>query len=45
VKPHVEIEETLLKKTGGGADLFEDREARLGRAYHARERAMKGKSA
>jgi uncharacterized protein (DUF488 family) len=45
VKPHSEIEEALLKKTGGGADLFEDREARLVRAYQARERAMKGKSA
>ena len=38
-----EIEEALLKKTGGGADLFEDRTARLARAYQARERAMKGK--
>ena len=45
VKPHAEIEEALLKKAGGGADLFENREARLARAYHARERAMKGKSA
>jgi uncharacterized protein (DUF488 family) len=43
-KPHAEIEEALLKK-GGGADLFEDRAARLARAYHARERAMKGRSA
>jgi uncharacterized protein (DUF488 family) len=45
VKPHAEIEEALLKKAGGGADLFEDREARLVRAYRAREQAMKGKSA
>ena len=45
VKPHAEIEEALLEKAGGGADLFEDREARLARAYQARERAMKGKSA
>jgi uncharacterized protein (DUF488 family) len=45
MKPHAEIEDALLKKAGGGADLFEDREARLARAYQARERAMKGKSA
>jgi uncharacterized protein (DUF488 family) len=45
VKPHAEIEEALLKKAGGGADLFEDREAHLARAYQARERAMKGKLA
>lgn len=44
-RPHAEIEETLLEKAGGGADLFENREARLARAYQARERAMKGKSA
>ena len=44
VKPHAEIEEALLKKAGGGADLFEDREVRLARAWQARERAMKGKS-
>ena len=31
-KPHAEIEEALLKKAGGGADLFEDRDARLARA-------------
>jgi len=43
-KPHAEIEEVLLKKAGGGADLFEDRDAQLVRAYEARERAMKGKS-
>lgn len=45
VRPHVDIEEALLKKAGGGADLFENSEARLARAYQARERAMKGKSA
>jgi uncharacterized protein (DUF488 family) len=43
-RPHVDVEEALLKKSGG-ADLFEDRDARLARAYTARERAMKGKSA
>jgi uncharacterized protein (DUF488 family) len=41
---HAEIEEALLKKSGG-ADLFEDRSARLARAYTAREEAMKGKPA
>ena len=45
VRPHREIEEALLKKAGGGADLFEDRQARLARAYQGRERTMKGKSA
>jgi uncharacterized protein (DUF488 family) len=45
VKPHAEIEEVLLRKTGGDADLFENREARLARAWQARERAMRGKSA
>ena len=45
VRPHRDIEEALLKKAGGGADLFEDRQARLDRAYQARERTMKGKSA
>jgi uncharacterized protein (DUF488 family) len=44
VRPHADVEEALLKKSGG-ADLFEDRAARLTRAYQARERAMKGKSA
>ena len=44
VRPHADVEDALLKKTGG-ADLFEDRTARLARAYTARERAMKGKSA
>jgi uncharacterized protein (DUF488 family) len=42
-RPHADVEEALLKK-GGGADLFEDRAARLARAYGARERAMKGRS-
>jgi len=37
---HREVEEALLKKSGG-ADLFEDRAARLARAYRAREKAMK----
>ena len=45
VRPHGDIEEALLKKIGGDADLFEDRDARLARAWQARERAMKGKSA
>jgi uncharacterized protein (DUF488 family) len=40
VRPHAEIEEALLKKSGG-ADLFEDRDARLARAYAAREMAMR----
>ncbi|MCW5732706.1 MAG: DUF488 domain-containing protein [Enhydrobacter sp.] len=44
LKPHVEIEEALLKKAGCDADLFEDRNARLARAYRAREQAMKGKA-
>ena len=35
VRPHADVEEALLKK-GGGADLFEDRAARLARAYRAR---------
>jgi len=39
VRPHAEIEEALLKKAG--EDLFEDRDARLARAYQAREKAMK----
>lgn len=41
VRPHVQIEEALLKKSGG-ADLFADRATRLAQAYEARERAMKG---
>ena len=43
-RAHSDVEEALLKKAGG-ADLFEDRNARLAHAYTARERAMKGKSA
>jgi len=39
-RPHAEVEEALLKKSGG-ADLFEDRDSRLARAYAAREEAMK----
>ena len=45
VRPHGDIEKVLLKKIGGDADLFEDRDAQLTRAWQARERAMKGKSA
>jgi uncharacterized protein (DUF488 family) len=37
---HTAVEDTLLAK-GAAADLFEDRTARLARAYDARERAMK----
>jgi uncharacterized protein (DUF488 family) len=37
---HREIEEALLARTAG-PDLFEDREARLARAYQIRERGMK----
>ena len=40
VRPHADIEETLLKKAGG-EDLFEDRAAKLARAYGMRERAMR----
>ena len=40
VRPHLEVEEALLARDGG-PDLFEDRAARLARAYQARERAMK----
>ena len=39
-RAHREIEEALLARTAG-PDLFEDREARLARAYQMRERAMK----
>ncbi len=39
-RPHRAIEETLLA-AGGGPDLFEDRAARLARAWTDRERAMK----
>jgi uncharacterized protein (DUF488 family) len=41
VRPHEDIEEALLEKSGG-ADLFEDRNQRLARAYQGRERGMKG---
>jgi len=44
-RPHEEIEEALLRKSGGDSDLFEDRGQRLARAYKVRERAMKGGSA
>lgn len=44
-RPHAAIEDALLAKNGGGADLFEDRAQLLARAYDARERAMKGGSA
>ena len=37
---HVEIEQALLEKAGG-EDLFEDRPARLARAYRAREHHLK----
>ena len=40
VRPHHDIEEALLKKSGG-ADLFADRATRLAQAYAARGRAMK----
>ena len=39
-RPHREVEDALLAGKGG-PDLFEDRPARLARAYLARERAMK----
>jgi uncharacterized protein (DUF488 family) len=40
VRPHAEVEETLLAKAAG-PDLFDDRSTRLARAYRARERALK----
>jgi len=44
-RPHREIEQALLAKTAGPdlfeVDLFEDRAARLARAYGLRERALK----
>ena len=43
VRPHVVVEEALLKKAGG-ADLFVDSPERLARAYQLREKTMKGKS-
>ena len=39
-RPHHEVEEALLGRNAG-PDLFEDREARLARAWQARERAMR----
>jgi uncharacterized protein (DUF488 family) len=39
VRPHREVEETLLEKQADD-DLFEDREKRLARAYDARSRKM-----
>ncbi len=44
VRPHHDVEKTLLAKRSG-ADLFDDRAQQLARAYEARERAMKGRSA
>lgn len=44
MRPHMEIERTLLSGSGG-SDLFEDRGQQLARAYDARERAMRGRSA
>jgi uncharacterized protein (DUF488 family) len=40
-RAHAAIEDALLAKSAG-PDLFEDRRARLARAWAARERAMKG---
>ncbi len=42
-RPHHDVEETLLAGKQGG-DLFDDRAQLLGRAYDARERAMKRSS-
>jgi uncharacterized protein (DUF488 family) len=39
-RPHRDVEEALLARNGG-PDLFEDKAARLARAWQARERAMK----
>ena len=39
-RPHSDVEDALLAKKGG-PDLFDDRVARLARAWQARERAMK----
>lgn len=41
-EPHAAIEDKLLSKKAGD-DLFDDRAARLARAWRDRERAMKGK--
>jgi uncharacterized protein (DUF488 family) len=43
-RSHEAVEESLLAKKGSG-DLFDDPATRLARAWDARERAMKGKSA
>jgi len=43
-RPHKDVEETLLAKRPG-ADLFDERTEQLARAYAARERAMRGRSA
>ena len=40
VRQHADVEEALLKKAGG-EDLFEDRAARLARAYRAREHHLR----
>jgi uncharacterized protein (DUF488 family) len=39
-RPHREVEEALLARNAG-PDLFDDREARLARAWQMRERAMR----
>ena len=44
VRPHGDVEETLLAKQQGG-DLFEDRAQQLARAYDQREQAMKRRRA
>jgi uncharacterized protein (DUF488 family) len=44
VRPHRDVEEALLAKAAG-PDLFDDRATRLARAYRARERALKGRTA
>lgn len=41
-RAHREVEEALLAKGGGGADLFEDRAQRLAAAYRLHERKMTG---
>jgi uncharacterized protein (DUF488 family) len=43
-RPHDDVEEALLATTAG-PDLFEDRSTRLARAYRARERTLKGRTA
>ncbi len=44
IEPQDALEDRLLAKDAG-ADLFEDRAARLGRAWRAREQAMRGRRA